>query len=267
MLLTEPGVRNYLKLVRSDHPDLIILDTRNALSTAKESSGEEYGAMLRVLNILRREAHALGCAVALIDHSGLGDKGRARGSNAQQAGVHTEIMVSKPTDGGIYTARVTRNKAAGPRVVEWHWRLHTLPELRGPDPFDEVPAVCVPVSEHEVARVPFAPVPSWRDVELTDAILETINDARTAEGKAHPGKREAKQIMMIMRAAADREEGHTQSDLRAIMAQPVTADGQPAHVVRGLVSDAVTLLKRVGMVETISRSRIRLTDEWVPSAE
>jgi AAA domain/Bifunctional DNA primase/polymerase, N-terminal len=267
VLLTEPGIRNYLALVRKDQPDLIVLDTRNALSTAKESAGDEYGAMLRVLNTLREAAHALGCAVVLIDHSGLGDKGRARGSNAQQAGVHTEIVVTKPGDGaaGIYTARVTRNKAAGPRVVEWHWRLHELPELTAGDPDMDVPAVCVAAEPGD--HRPISLVPTWRDVELTDAIRQAIDDTRTPDGKAHPGKREAKDIMRIMRAAADREEGHTQADLRAIMAQPLTPDGKPAHVVRGLVSDAVTLLKRAGMVETVARGRIRLTDEWVPGAD
>lgn len=225
--------------------------------------------MLRVLNTVRRAAHELGCAIVLVDHTGLKDKDRVRGSNAQQAGVHTEIVVTKPgAQGGhqdVYTARVTRNKAAGVGTVQWHWRLHEVPECRASDPYAETPSVCVPAEAD--GREPVALVPTWRDVELTDDIRLTITNARTPDGKAHPGKKEAMLIMQIMRNAADREEGHTQQDLRTIMAQPLTPDGRPTHVVRGQVSDAVTLLKRVGMVEALARGRIRLTDEWVPGAD
>lgn len=269
ILLTEPGIRAYLAVLKRERPDLIVFDTRNALSTAKESSGEEYGAMLRVLNTVRVAAHELGCAIALVDHTGLKDKGRVRGSNALQAGVHTEIAVTKPgAEGGhkdVYTARVTRNKAAGAGTVQWHWRLHEVPECRASDPYAETPSVCVPAEPGD--HRPISLVPSWRDAELSDEIRQTIDDARLSNGHAHPGKREAKDIMRIMLAAADREEGHTQADLRVIMAEPLTADGPKVHISRAGVHNAVTLLKRVSMVETVARGRIRITDEWVPGTD
>ena len=88
------------------------------------------------------------------------------------------------------------------------------------------------------------------------------------DGKAAAGgRREGKYIMRIMRAMADTEEGHTQSDLRLIMAEPRSPGGKPVKVNRAGVHDAVTLLKRVGMVQSLARSRIALVDQYVPGRE
>lgn len=254
VLLTEPGIRNYLRIVRQDQPDLIVLDTKNALSTAKESAGDEYGAMLRVLNTLREAAHELlGCAVVLVDHSGLGDKGRARGSNAQQAGVHTEIMVVGPQDEStsVYTARVKRNKAAGPRIVEWHWRLHELPELTGSDPEMDAPAVCVSVSGHEVSRSAFTTEGKWWGDELPEPIREVIDQAREVDkggrSLAAKGKREAKLIMLLLRSVQTTE-GLVQTKIRQMVNEPREPKD---HVKLWAVTRACALLLAEGLIDDV----------------
>lgn len=143
IMLTDAGVIDYIERVRADQPDMIILDTKNLMYAGKESQGDEYGAMLRVLHRLRVAAG--GAAVVLVDHSGLGDDTRTRGSNAQKGGVETEIRVS--TMEGIRKAEITRDKS-GMIGTEWLYRLEQVPEV--PRPHDvSAPAVCVPLSPGE----------------------------------------------------------------------------------------------------------------------
>lgn|GEM_PF-6060916 len=146
IMLTEAGISAYLADVEADRPDMIILDTKNLMFAGKESQGEDYGAMLRVLHRLR--AAAGGCATVLVDHSGLTDDDRTRGSNAQKGGVETEIRVSD--DRGFRRAEVTRDKS-GTIGTEWLYRLvqvDGVPRPSGVDP----PAVCVPMDADEVER-------------------------------------------------------------------------------------------------------------------
>jgi hypothetical protein len=145
--LTVAGIRDYLPRVIADQPDIIILDTKNRLFVGKESQGEDYAVMLYVLSILQRAAG--GATIVLVDHSGLGDDSRARGSNAQQGGVDTEIKVIGT--GGTRTAVVTRDKSAPLEAVEWHFRLEPV-EIPRP-PHVAAPAVCVPVDEADEAPI------------------------------------------------------------------------------------------------------------------
>ena len=56
----------------------------------------------------------------LIDHSGLVDDSRTRGSNAQKGGVETEIRVTE--ERGVRRAQVTRDKS-GSIGAEWFYKL------------------------------------------------------------------------------------------------------------------------------------------------
>lgn len=166
VVLTEAGVRDYLLIVERDKPDMIVLDTKNLMFAGKESQGDDYGAMLRVLHSIREKAG--GAAVILIDHSGLTDDTRVRGSNAQKGGVETEIRVTN--ENGIRKVEVTRDKS-GREGAEWAFKLEQVPlgELRGADGKlrgveIDPPAVCVPVEPGEIrALAPFDRNDNWND--------------------------------------------------------------------------------------------------------
>lgn len=144
VLLTEAGVVDYLPLVERDKPDMIVLDTKNLMFAGKESQGDDYGAMLRVLHKMREAAG--GCAVILIDHSGLGDDTRTRGSNAQKGGVETEIKVTN--DNNTRRVEVTRDKS-GSDGAQWLFKLIQVEGVPRPVNVD-APAVCVPLDKNEV---------------------------------------------------------------------------------------------------------------------
>jgi hypothetical protein len=112
VLLTPRGVADYLAVVREDRPGLVFLDTKNAMMDGDENSASDVAVMIRSM----REIRDLGerCCVALIDHTGIADESRGRGSNAVMAAMDTEIRVSKQQvgDTAVYTAQVTRDKAA-----------------------------------------------------------------------------------------------------------------------------------------------------------
>lgn len=146
VLLTDAGIAPYLEHVHKDRPALIVLDTKNLMFNGKESAGEDYGAMLRVLHCLRRAAG--GACVVLVDHTGLHDTTRARGSNAQQGGIDTEVMVSD-TGTGVRLVEMTRDKASG-AGADWAFRLKGV----GPA------AVCIPLTDAE-RTVPWAAGEGW----------------------------------------------------------------------------------------------------------
>jgi hypothetical protein len=162
VMLTEAGSLDYLALVERDKPDLIVLDTKNLMFVGKESQGDDYGAMLRILHRIREAAG--GCCVVLVDHSGLGDDSRTRGSNAQKGGIETEVRV---TDlGGVRRAEVTRDKS-GRDGAEWFYRLEQVDAVLRPPDVD-APAVCVPVEADEVQR---------GDVDLRDSCWDVARAA------------------------------------------------------------------------------------------
>jgi hypothetical protein len=233
LTLTEPGVVQYLPVVERDRPDLIILDTKNALFVGKESQGEDYGVMIRALNMLRRAAG--GCAIVLIDHSGLGDQTRVRGSNAQQGGVHTEVMVTHDEATGLHTAQMTRDKAAaGGLGTRWQWRLAGVPEVWHPEDTDP-PAVCVPAEPD--AHVPFLPGDKWwqDDRPVPDAVS-------TIRGN---GRKGVVPVFRILRWI-NRSDGQTQADInKAIGHWPVEDRARPDE---SQVSRALGLLARAGVV-------------------
>jgi AAA domain/Bifunctional DNA primase/polymerase, N-terminal len=251
--LTEAEVPLYLPAVERDRPNLIVFDTKNAMYGGKESQGDDIAEMVRALRLIREAAGR--CALLVIDHTGLNDPSRPRGSNAWEGASDSMIIAVKDKDTGHHKITTIRDRNAPEDSPTWGFRRE--PVMVGGR--NEAVLVPIDVTEH----APFV-VPTWADVELPDFIREPINGAKNPAGKAHPGRREALWIMLIMRAAADREEGHTQADLRSIIGQHV---GKPEKAFRGLVSDAVTMLKRLGMVEGIARGRIILTDRYVPKAD
>jgi hypothetical protein len=173
VILTEPGVRDYLPLVERDKPDMIVLDTKNLMFAGKESQGDDYGAMLRVLHNIRQLAG--GAAVILIDHSGLADDTRTRGSNAQKGGVETEIRV---TDEGTYRKAVITRDKSGTEGAEWLFRLVQVEGV--PRPVDvDPPAVCIQLDKNEVWEGNSEPL---RDDTCWNLMRDELPDVVSAMG-------------------------------------------------------------------------------------
>lgn len=191
IILTDAGIADYLKVVEADHPDMIVLDTKNLMFAGKESQGEDYGAMLRVLHGIRETAG--GAAVIMIDHSGLTDDTRTRGSNAQKGGLETEVRVSD--ENGIRRVEITRDKS-GSEGKKWAFKLVQVPEV--PRPVDvEPPAVCIPVEEDEI-RV-MAPEFEHNDNWNDPAQVDLPDDIELFKGK---GKDAIKPLARFMRFSA-----------------------------------------------------------------
>lgn len=191
VMLTEAGIRDYLPLVEKDQPDLIILDTKNLMFEGKEAQGDDYGRMLRVLHRLRVAAG--GAAVVLIDHSGLHDETRTRGSNAQKGGVETEIRVTEVD--GVRRAECTRDKSGEPGA-EWLYKLVQVPSVSRPTGVT-APAVCVPVDADETTiGTPFGSrYENWND-PLQPSVPDDVSAYRG------PGAAAIKALARFMRYSA-----------------------------------------------------------------
>lgn len=256
--LSEQGIAQYLVEVRRDKPDLVVLDTRNPLFVGKESSGEDYGAMINVLHMIRRAAG--GCAVVLLDHSGLNDPDRPRGSNALVAGVHTMIQVTKgrDKDAGIYTARETgRNKAAGPQDgAEWTWRLRKVEDV--PHEGLDVPAVCVPLTEDdEAARKPVDVVGSWwDDVDVPDDLLKIRGRGRAM----------AMHVFRILRWVGG-DAGLTRDELSRTITRFLRMNDAKAACTPDQLGRALSLLVEHSVIENAGKSSARfvLTPGYRPA--
>lgn len=204
VVLTEPGIADYLPIVERDKPDMIVLDTKNLMFAGKESQGDDYGQMLRVLHRIREAAG--GAAVILIDHSGLTDDSRVRGSNAQKGGLETEVRVTN--ENGIRRVEITRDKS-GSEGAKWAFKLEQVPgvSVRGADV--DPPAVCIPVKESEIqALAPFAE----RDDNWNDPLQAPLpDDVQHYVGKGEKG---IKVLARYMRYFADGLEGPNQATAR-----------------------------------------------------
>lgn len=135
--LTPEGITDYLAAVREDRPGLIVLDTKHAMMEGDESKAMDIKVMRDALSEIRRVS---GACVLLVDHTGLGDQDRARGSNSQKAMVATEIKLS--VDGDVRTAEITRN-TAGAVSGAWSFTLEPVPGAPHPDGTD-TPVVPLP---------------------------------------------------------------------------------------------------------------------------
>lgn len=146
VLLTEPGIAQYLVKVRAEQPDLIILDTKARMMVGDENLAADGAVMIRAVDMIREAAG--GACVLLVDHTGVHNTTRSRGSNVVLAAMDTEIRVDY--ENGVAAAEVTRNKdgSEGYRV---NYRLQAVPELARTD--HEPPAVVVPCEAQEAVTL------------------------------------------------------------------------------------------------------------------
>ena len=76
-------------------PELIFIDTLHRNMIGDENKAEDMGQFLASIEILVKK---YGCAIVIVHHSGIADKGRARGSSSIQAGMDFVFCVSKGND-------------------------------------------------------------------------------------------------------------------------------------------------------------------------
>lgn len=243
--LSPAGVRKYLVRVRRDRPDLVILDTRNPMFVGSESSGDDYGAMIRVLHSIRE---ASGGAVLLLDHSGLTAEHRTRGSNAQQAGIDTEIMMEERD--GYRVVTMTRDKdegVLGDEAARWYFTLQRIEGVPGYPAGRKPPVVLVPADEPGTIA-PLHPLdPWWLDALPAHAIAEPIDAVRDAEGKPHDGRQAALDLMRLFRRVpVDR--GLTVVQL-AGMLDEAPHEGRKSRWSRSKIYSGLGVLLGLGMVD------------------
>ena len=237
VMLTEAGIREYLRYVEADKPDLIVLDTRNLMFVGRESQGDDYGAMLRVLHKLQVAAD--GCAIVLIDHAGLADGTRTRGSNAQVGGMDTEILVTD--DRGLRTAEVTKDRSA-PLGARWLYRLHQIDEVAR-DAYVAAPAVCI---EAQPDSGPLRPRTPWPDMRLSDDLEKAIMD------KGGRVKGAARDVVRLLGWLAGDDEGQTTAKIAGLCR--VELPEQRRHG-ESTVRAAVGALVRAAVIESIGTAR------------
>lgn len=237
VMLTEAGVREYLRYVEADKPDLIVLDTRNLMFVGRESQGDDYGAMLRVLHKLQVAAD--GCAIVLIDHAGLADGTRTRGSNAQIGGMDTEILVID--DHGLRMAEVTKDRSA-PLGARWLYRLHQIDEVAR-DAYVAAPAVCI---EAQPDSGPLRPRTPWPDMRLSDDLEKAIMD------KGGRVKGAARDVVRLLGWLAGDDEGQTTAKIAGLCR--VELPEQRRHG-ESTVRAAVGALVRAAVIESIGTAR------------
>lgn len=199
VLLTEQGVRRYADKVMAEQPGWIILDTKNRMMVGNENDGSDVGVMVRALDSIRLAA-GVECNVTLIDHTGLNDTTRGRGSNAVEAAMDTEIKVV--CEAGIATVEVTRDKNAEPGH-RLSYRLEPVTAIVGPD--GKHPAVVVPCDDQE-AVVTFGHPDDWQQDHpaLPSDILEYRGDGYGA----------VKELARFMRARARGDIGVSRLEAR-----------------------------------------------------
>jgi hypothetical protein len=199
VLLTEQGIRRYAAKVADEQPGWVILDTKNRMMVGNENDASDVGVMVRALDAIRCAAGAE-CNVTLIDHTGLGDTSRGRGSNAVEAATDTEIRVT--CEAGISTVEVTRDKNAEPGY-QLSYRLEPVTAIVGPD--GRHPAVVVPCDDQE-AVVTFGHPDDWQQDRpaLPGDILEYRGDGYGA----------VKELARFMRARARGDIGVSRLEAR-----------------------------------------------------
>jgi hypothetical protein len=250
--LTEPGIRQYLKRVRRDKPDLIILDTRNPMFVGKESSGEDYGAMIRVLHMIREAAG--GAAVLLLDHTGVHDQTRVRGSNAQLGGIDTEIKMEDRD--GLRVVTMTRDKdegVTGDDAAKWLFRFEPVDDMPGVPWGRRAPVLIMPCDESAIHQ-PIAIEPTWANDETP--VPGPVFDLR---GR---GRKYAIYAFRILRWVG-RRDGLAVADLAdAIKGAIGAGEYDRTQLNRGLA-----LLEAHGIVEHPAGASGPLSGRWALTAE
>lgn len=104
-----------------DTPKLVVLDTLNRNMAGDENATKDMGAFIACCDEIRA---AYGCTVALVHHTGHGNKSRARGSSVLHGAIDTTYHVEKDAAGNV-TVTCTRMKD-GPTPDPFAFRLTTV---------------------------------------------------------------------------------------------------------------------------------------------
>jgi hypothetical protein len=247
VLLTEVGIAEYIELVRRERPALIILDTKNRMMVGEENSASDNGVMIRAMDALRQAAD--GACVVLVDHTGLMDPTRGRGSNAVEAAMDTEIRVARDEQ-GLITAEVSRDKDAedGRR---WTYRLATV-ELDGVwGDSSARSAVVRPVIEADTSPFVDRGGHWWAaEVELPDVIAALPS---TVAGDL------AREFFRILTFAREHETGVTQAFLQRAVSERPSGRGMPAEAT---ARRARTTLHELGVLQNVTANRYALAPEY-----
>jgi hypothetical protein len=257
VLLTDAGIAEYLEQVRAAQPALIILDTKNRMMAGEENSASDVAVMVRAMDQLRQAGgqDGSGATVVLIDHTGLMDPTRGRGSNAVEAAMDTEIRVARQDDGSI-VAEVTRDKAAEVGR-QWTYRLASV-DLGGSDggvwgggnsdSDEQRPAVVRPVAAEQAS--PFLRDEAWWLIELPENLPVLPSNVA---GNA------ARSIVRLL-LAINGDDGLSKPQL---VTQLGENRGQTFG--RSTVYAAVAMLKKMGILEPITTSTVDLAEAYRPT--
>jgi hypothetical protein len=226
--LTPEGMGEYLALVEEEQPGFVVLDTKNAMMVGDEISGQDVSVMVRAMRKIRDTAS--GACVVLVDHTGLRNEERARGSNAVTAAMDTEIRVSLDHASGLAQAEVTRDKDAEPGQV-WAYRLESVPGVPGLGRRRRPPAVVVPAQGD--AAVPFGERREWWEAVGPELIPDAVAELH---GNGSDAARDIFRVLLFMRE----DDGVTAATiLRTINLRPGATWSEPtARRGRRLLEDA-----------------------------
>lgn len=197
VLLTEQGVTGYLAKVQAENPGWVILDTKNRMMVGNENDASDVGVMVRAMDLIRQVGGGRR-NVTLVDHTGLGDTTRGRGSNAVEGAMDTEIRVTCVS--GIASAEVTRDKNDEPGHSV-SYRLQRIEALARGD--RRAPAVVVP--NDAAMSLPFGHEHELWNSEVPEEIAQLVN------GK--DGASVARHIFRLLRHVGS-EDGLTSSEIR-----------------------------------------------------
>jgi hypothetical protein len=178
--LTPVGVAEYLAEVQADEPGLIVLDTKHAMMEGDESKAADVKIMRDALTKIRG---VCGSCVVLVDHTGLNNEDRARGSGSQRAMVATEVQVTERKGSGVRVAKLTRD-TAGRVLGEWGFRLEPVRGVPGVDPELDSPVVPVPVDLS--AGTPFGEEAHWWDPHASELPTDVARYQATGKGAIRP---------------------------------------------------------------------------------
>jgi hypothetical protein len=227
VLLTPEGIERYLLEVQRDRPALVVLDTKNRMMVGEENSASDNAVMIRAMDAIRE---ASGGAVVIVDHTGVTDVTRGRGSNALEAAMDTEVRVQRDGQSGYFTAQVTRDKASEPGA-SWAFRLERCERVPGIRPGTPTPAVLMPAEES--VKVTLRTPDDWTDVEWPLPV-EIASYSKTGAGGIRP-------LARFLRSRASGGIGVTMAEARKA-------------VLRRLQDDAGGVRKGLPSADTIDRA-------------
>jgi len=154
-------------------PALVAVDTvARCMAGADENSAKDMGAFIQGMDAIRTQ---LGCAVLLVHHSGLQDKGRGRGSTALKGAVDWEFALLKNCDTRTLSCKKSKDFEE-PEDLHFSYR-----EVELPAPWIEADGSPMTSLVLDLAE---APVPKQSRARLSgqkliarDALGECIHEA------------------------------------------------------------------------------------------